>query len=364
MVKQNVVKNPKDKVRVGIVGAKFAADFHTDSYRRNEKVEVVAVADISQENLNAYCDKWRVPETYRDYKEMIARDDIDLISCCVPNFLHHDVVVACAKAGKHVICEKPLATNVADAHAAIKACKDAGVKLLYAEDWVYAPPLRRAIEIIEEGGIGKVLYVKAKECHNGTHSVFARDKKTCGGGCLIHLAIHPIGWALHLLSKSGKNKVVEVMGKVNGGAEDNYVHKQNTGEDFSLGVMKFEDGVHAFVEGNYITVGGMQDKIEIYGSEGNIAVDMTFGSPLTVYSRPGVKYAIEKTDNTLGWTKPAVDEFYNLGYAHELAAFVDCVRKDEEPLWGCSAAAGLACVEIIDAMYKSSAEGKTIRGRW
>ncbi|MCX7805033.1 MAG: Gfo/Idh/MocA family oxidoreductase [Planctomycetota bacterium] len=352
------------KVRIGIVGAKFAADFHTDSYRRNDKADVVAVADINPDALKAYVEKWKVPDTHTDYREMLKRDDIDLVSICAPNFLHAEIITECARAGKHVVCEKPLATTAADARKAVEACRKAGVKLMYAEDWVYAPALRRTIEIIEEGAIGKILYVKAKEVHNGTHSPFARDRKTCGGGCLIHLAIHPIGWVLHLLSRKGANKVVEVIGKVNGGGEDNYVHKQNSGEDFALGVMKFQDGTHAFVEGNYITVGGMQDRIEIYGSEGNISVDMTFGSPITVYSRPGYKYAVEKADNTIGWTKPAVDEFYNLGYVHELAAFVEYVRTGAEPLWGCSPDAGLACVEIVEAMYRSSAEGRTVKGAW
>ena len=364
MARKTAPLQSKDKVRVGIVGAKFAADFHTDAYRRNDKVEVVAIADINPDNLKAYNAKWKVPETYADYKEMLKRDDIDLVSVCVPNFLHHQVVLECAARGKHVVCEKPLATEVGQAREVVAAAKEAGIKIFYAEDWVYAPALRKVIELIKEGGIGKVVYVKGKECHNGTHSPFARNKKTCGGGCLIHLAIHPIGWVLHLLSDGGRNKVVEVSAMVNGGGEDNYVHKQNSGEDFSMGMMKFANGVHALVEGNYITVGGMQDRVEIYGSEGHLAVDMTFGSPITLYSRPGVPYTIEKTDNTLGWSKPAVDEFYNLGYVHELADFVECARLGREPEWGVSAEAGLSCLEIIDAMYRSSAEGKTIKGNW
>lgn len=350
------------KVRVGIVGSKFAADFHCDSYSRNEKVEIVAVGAI--DNLEAISKKWKIPHTYEDYRKMLERDDIDLVSVCVPNFLHHEVVMAAAKAGKHIVCEKPLATEVKHAREMVAACQKAKVKLFYAEDWVFAPPLRRLIAIIKEGGIGDVCYVKAKEAHLGTHSPFAKNAKTCGGGCLIHLAIHPIGWILHLLSNEGKNKVVEVVGKTNGGLADNYVHKDNSGEDWSLGVMKFANGQHALVEGNYVTVGGMDDKVEVYGTQGVIKADLTFGSCLDVYSRPGYSYAIEKTDNTLGWTKPAVDEFYNLGYVHELAYAVDCILKDEEPIWGLSGAAGVACLEIVQAMYKSNREGRTIKGKW
>ena len=350
------------KIKVGIVGSKFAADFHAASYRRNPLVEMTAVAAI--DNLEPFSEKWKIPRAYADYREMISKEDLDLVSVCLPNFLHHDVVMAAAKAGRHVFCEKPLATTAKDAREMIAACKKAGVKLFYGEDWCFAPALNRAIAVVNEGGIGKMLYVKAKECHNGTHSPFARNKKTCGGGCLIHLAIHPIGWLLHLLANGGQNPVVEVFAMCNGGLKDNYVHKQNSGEDFSVALMKFAGGEHALVEGNYITVGGMEDRVEIYGSEGNIKADLTLGSCLNVYSRPGYSYAVEKADNTLGWTRPAVDEFHNLGYVDELAYAVKCVHEDKEPMYGLSGKLGLACIEIIEAMYKSNKTGKAVRGRW
>ncbi len=352
------------KIKVGIVGSKFAADFHADSYARNPLVEMSAVAAIPLESAQSFAAKWNIPHVFSDYREMLESTELDLVSVCVPNFLHHDVVLAAAQAKRHVFCEKPLATNTADAYAMRDACEKAGVKLFYGEDWCFAPALQRAEAIIKEGALGKLLYVKAKECHNGTHSPFAKDKKTCGGGSLIHLAIHPIGWILNLLGNAGQNKVVEVFANCNGGLEDNYVHKENGGEDFAIAFMKFANGERAFIEGNYITVGGMDDKVEIYGTEGNLKADLTFGSSLTVYSRPGYSYAMEKTDNTLGWTKPAVDEFYNLGYVAELAYAVDCVIRDKQPVYGCSAALGVTCIEIIEAMYESNAKGTAIKGSW
>jgi len=129
-----------EKVRIGIVGSKFAADFHCDSYSRNEHAELVAVAAI--DNLEAISSKWNIPHSYEKYEEMFERDDIDLVSVCVPNFLHHDVVFAAAKAGKNVVCEKPLATTAEDAGQMIHACEDSGVKLMYAEDWCFAPALK------------------------------------------------------------------------------------------------------------------------------------------------------------------------------------------------------------------------------
>ena len=84
-------------IRVGIVGAKFAADIHCDSYSRNDQAEVAAVADIA--DASELMKKWNIPDYHKDYAEMFKRGDIDLISVCVPNFLHHDVAIAAADAG-------------------------------------------------------------------------------------------------------------------------------------------------------------------------------------------------------------------------------------------------------------------------
>ncbi len=350
-----------DKVRIGIVGAKFAADIHCDAYSRNEQAEVVAVADIA--DAGELIKKWRIADYYNDYNEMFKRDDIDLISVCAPNFLHHDVAIAAADAGKHVVVEKPLSTTTEDAKEVVAACNKNGVKLMYAEDWCFSPALRRAEEIINEGAIGKVLFIKAKEVHNGTHSPYAKDKEMCGGGSFMHLGIHPIGWLLYLLGK-GNNPVVEVSGKMTGGLTANYVHKDNGGEDFGMGMLRFRNGEFAFVEGNYITVGGMDDKVEIYGTDGVIKVDLTFGSPINCYSRPGLAYSIEKTDHNLGWTRPAVDEFLNLGYVPEMKHFIDCVLGVKETFYGVDGNAAVACVELVKAFYESNETGKTIYGKW
>jgi predicted dehydrogenase len=350
-----------EKVKIGIVGAKFAADIHCDSYSRNEQAEVIAVADIA--DASELINRWHIADYYKDYHEMFKRDDIDLISVCVPNFLHHDVALAAAEAGKHVVVEKPLATSAEDAREIVAVCEKNNVKLMYAEDWCFSPALRRAEEIINEGGIGKVCYIKAKEVHNGTHSPYAKDKDMCGGGSFMHLGIHPIGWLLYFLGK-GENPVVEVTGKMTGGQSQNFVHNENGGEDFGMGMMRFKDGQFAFVEGNYITVGGMDDKVEIYGTEGVLKVDLTFGSPVSCYSRPGISYSIEKTDHNLGWTRPAVDEFLNLGYVPELKYFVDCVLGNHDVFYGVNGQAGVACVNLVKAFYESNETGKTVYGEW
>jgi len=344
-----------NKLKIGIVGSKFAAMLHAESYKRCPDVVKQSVAAI--DNLDAFADTYQIPKRYDDCREMFEKEDLDLVSVCVPNFLHKEVVIAAVNAGiKAIICEKPLATSIADGQAMVKICREKLVRLMYAEDWIFAPALIRAKEICREGGIGDILYVKAKETHNGSHSVFAQKKEYCGGGAMIHLGIHPIGFLPWLLERD----ITQVMGMKTDGAENNLLHKNYTGEDWAAALVKFDNGVRGFVEGNYITCGGMDDKVEIYGTEGNIHVDLTKGSPLTVYSRPGYGYAIEKADYTHGWTNPAVDEFMSLGYINEITHFVDCTRNNVEPQKGTTSEDGLKALAVTFAIYESAEKGQAV----
>lgn len=344
-----------EKVRVGIIGSQFAATLHAESYQRCQYAEVVAVASI--DNPEKFARHHNIPAWYTDYRAMIERKDIDLISLCVPNFLHSEIAVAVAETGKHIICEKPLATSVDDGKKMIEVCTQYRVKLMYAEDWIFAPALIRAKQIYDEGAIGKILYVKAKETHSGSHSPYALNKKYCGGGALIHLGVHPIGFCQWFVGQD----VMQVQGMVSGGGEKNLLHHTCEGEDWAAALLTFADGTRGFVEGNYVTCGGMDDRIEIYGSEGNLHINLTQGSPISVYSRQGYAYAIEKTDFTKGWTKPAVDELWSLGYPGEIAHFVDCVRNDTPPKPGVRGEDGLKALQVIEAIYQSAEMGKRVK---
>ena len=347
-----------DSINVGIIGAKFAAELHAHAYRRCAFAQVVAVAARSDESAGAFAERQGIAAAYADYREMLARDDIQMVSICVPNHLHCDAVLACAAAGKHMVCEKPLATTSSDARRMLAAAQEAGVRLMYAEDWIFAPALVRAREIAGQGALGELLYLKAKETHNGTHSPYAQCRDTCGGGAMIHLGIHPLAWVCYMKSP---HRVAEVVGSCSAGGEENLVHKGYGGEDWALAVLTFDDGTRALVEGNYITVGGLDDVAELYGTEGVLKVNLSQGSPISVYSRTGYEYAIEKADGTTGWTRPAVREEESLGYYDEIAHFVDCVRHDREPAPGVRGEDGLNALLVCEAICRSAASGTAVR---
>jgi len=344
------------QINVGIIGSQFAAGLHAESYKRFPVVKMQAVAAL--DNLEEFSGQYNIPNTYKDYNEMFKKENLDLLSVCVPNFLHKKIVIAAAEAGiKNIICEKPIATSIPDAQAMIDSCNKNNARLMYAEDWLFAPALVRAKEIVEEGGIGKLLYIKAKESHQGSHSIYAQKKEYCGGGTMIHLGIHPVAFVSFLAGSDIK----EVMGMATTGGGTNLVHKDYSGEDWAAALVTMENGVRAFVEANYITPGGMDDKIEIYGSEGNIHIDLTKGSPIEVYSRPGYGYAVEKADYTTGWTKPAVDEFLSLGYVKEIEHFIDCVINDKKTNVGTRGEDGLKALEAVFAIYKSAESGELVK---
>ena len=344
-----------DEVRIGIVGARFAGSFHAECWSTTPNARVVAVADRDESARTPFAQKHAINRIYDDYRGILADPQVDLVDICVPNFLHAEVASAALRAGKDVVCEKPFATTLADGQAVLAACAETGHRFFYAEDWLFAPALVRAKAIMDEGGIGKPLYYRGKESHSGSHSPFAQKIRFCGGGSVIHLAVHPIGLFQGLLGVPRT-----IVGRCSGGGEANLIHTEAEGEDWGMGILSYDGGTQAVVEGNYITAGGMEDVIEIYGSEGVLRVDLTFGSPLTVYSRKGYGYAMEKADFTHGWTRPAVDENASLGYRDELSHFIGCLLGKTDQARGTTARDGYNVLRIVDAIYRSHREGTAI----
>lgn len=347
------------KVRVLLIGAAFSADLHMDGYSRcTDIAEIVAICDKDVSRVEALAGRYGLSgyKTYDSYEKAIEETDCDLVDICMPNFLHHQVALAAFKKGRDVISEKPLATTVEDAAEMVKAAEEAGRKLYYAEDWLFAPALNKALSIIEEGAIGKPLYIRARESHCGSHSPFAQTIKYCGGGSMVHLGIHPVGFMLAL--KNGR--WTELTAMTSGGLENNFIHKGMEGEDWAACMIKFDDGTSALLEANYLTMGGMEDVIDIYGEKGCMHLDLTFSSAISCYSIPGLSYTVEKAEITTGWSKPAVDEKFNLGYVSEIRHFMECCLKNGDARVGLRGIDGLEALKVINLIYKSAKEGVKI----
>ena len=345
-----------DKLRVLLIGSAFGANLHMDGYSRiPNKVEITGICGRDQSRVEALAKRYGFTgyKIFDDFNTAIEQTDCDLVDICVPNFLHYPVAKAALEKGRHIICEKPLTTTLEDGEAMIALAEKMGKKIYYAEDWICSPALSKALEIVKSGKLGKLLYVRCRECHNGSHSPYAQTIEFCGGGSMIHLGVHPVGFVLALKDC----KWTELVAMTSGGLEKNLRHKKLEGEDWAAAIIRFEDGFSAVIEGNYITEGGMEDVVDFYGTEGTLHVDLTFSSPLSAFSKSGLDYTVEKASVTTGWSRPSVDEKYMLGYPAELDHFVECAKAGIDAMPGLRGIDGLEALRVVKMIYKSAAEG-------
>ena len=198
-------------LRVGLVGAGFVARIHAEAYKRvpGQTVELRAVCASRRERAEAFAHEFAVERVVADLDELLHDGEVDLVDLCVPNHLHAPFAVKAARAGKHVVVEKPLTgafqrvgdpsglldEALGNADAMLEAVRSAGVRLCYAENWVYAPPIQKARRLFAASK-GPILRIEGEESHSGSHAAYSRRWATAGGGSLLGKGCHPLGAAL------------------------------------------------------------------------------------------------------------------------------------------------------------------------
>lgn len=339
------------RVRVGLIGTGFVGDIHATSFRMIPDAEVVAVASQTPGKAKQFAAHHGIPNAFEDYRELLRRDEIDMINIAVPNDLHAEVAIAAARAGKHIVCEKPLCRTLEQADEMIEVCREAGVLLMYAEELCFAPKYVRAKQLVDEGGLGRPFLVKQSEEHFGPHSDWFWDVNRSGGGVLLDMGCHSIEFARWVF---GKPKVRSVFAQLG-----THVHGDRTrGEDHSLCIVEYEGGQVGLAENSWAKQGGVDDQCEIYGSGGFTRADLLRGSALLTYSEPGYGYAVEKAASTKGYTFTMYEEIWNYGFPQEMAHFVRCVQGKEEPIE--TGEDGREVLRIIHAAYESAGTGRRI----
>src|ERR1044071_3384570 len=181
----------KGRVKVGIIGSQFQADIHAESFRiLPDEAEVVAIASPTPGNAERFAQKHRIPRHFTDYRQLLAEPDIEMITIAAPNSLHATITVEAAKAGKHIVCEKPLAMTLEEADTMIDTCREQGVLLLYAEELFFTPKYVKAKQMADEGAFGEIYMVKQMEKHFGPHAPWFWDVDRSGGGVMMDMGCH------------------------------------------------------------------------------------------------------------------------------------------------------------------------------
>nr|MDO8112464.1 Gfo/Idh/MocA family oxidoreductase [Candidatus Sigynarchaeota archaeon] len=395
-------------VKIAMVGAGFAANIHAENYEQLPGIdaEIVAIAvapkDIAQ--AKEFCAEYHLDpkNIYDNADKMIAEVEADIVDLVVPTFLHVPFAIKAAKAGKNIICEKPLTGYFGDPAVPIdqrknvgatdkktmlqeclkdcerleKTIKETGVTFCYAENWVYARPVWKAKQLVKAAG-GKILEIRCGESHSGSHSPFAAEWKYTGGGALVRMGAHPWGAAIHLklwegMRRDGKpiypESVVATTAKYRIFLDklprdlDRIKSRPVDVEDWSTGIITFEDGTNAIVIASDTTLGGIENWINIYTSNCRVEGKISNNDSVMAYAPTDKEFAneytIEKTETKCGWTPAQASEDWMTGYPFELEDFVTAVVDKRQPDSNLDLA--IWTTKAMYAAYLSAQEGKRV----
>ncbi len=340
-----------NQVRVGLIGSQFISTIHAEALQTVPAAELFAVASPSEDHAKLFAEKYDIPHYFADYRKMLELDELDMVVLGLPNDLHCQATLDAAAAGKHVVCEKPLCLNLQQADRMIEACRDARVKLMYAEELCFAPKYVRLKKLLDDGALGRPTLLKQSEKHDGPHAAHFWDVGRSGGGVTMDMGCHAVEFFRWMLDKPKINSVYAQMAT--------QVHAEKTqGDDNSLLILEFDGGCIGLAEESWTKLGGMDDRAEVHGSGGVAYADLLHGNAIETYSAAGYDYAVEKAGSTAGWSFTVYEELWNYGFPQEFAHFVDCVQHDKEPLE--TGADGRAVLEAIFAAYQSAGTGRKI----
>jgi predicted dehydrogenase len=306
---------------VAIIGAGYISGDHYPGWLKAEDAEISVVVDINKEQALRRAAEWKVDRWETDYRTILQNPDISICDICLPHHLHAKVTVDCLKAGKHVLLEKPIAMDIPESKKIMQTRKESGKTLMIAENWYYAPVVRKAEEIIKSGTIGEIYSIRANLDYPGFRSwpkekayvrgVGWREQAAqSGGGVMVDGGIHTLSVARMFMGE-----VALVWG-----TEGKQAWKEETGvEDTFTAMLKFRNGTSGVF---HFTDASGWDRCHfdftLLGTNGVIEFDIWTGLLKVHGQQVTSEYRIEPYG----------------GFVEEIAHFMECVRTGIEPRSG------------------------------
>ena len=362
-----------DKVRVGIIGCGGIANGkHMPSLKKLRHVEMVAFCDIIVERAQKAAAEYGVPgaAVYTDYKELIARDDIDVVHVLTPNKQHSFITVDALEAGKHVMCEKPMAINSAEAKKMLDAAKRTGKKLTIGYQSRFRPNSMYLKQMCDAGELGEIYYARAQAVRRRavpTWGVFL-DAENQGGGPLIDIGTHALDLTLWEMNNYEPQMVVGSVYRKLADTENaanawgSWDPKKFTVEDSAFGMIKMKNGATIYLEASWAlnTLQVNEAKTILCGTKAG--ADMMDNAPDGGLRINGEKYS--RTYVNRIELKGASVAFYD-GNANptpadlEAAMWIAHVMDDNAPLITKPEQAYVV-TQILEAIYESAKTGKPV----
>ena len=382
-------------MRLGIAGAGMIVRGLFTFIHEVEGVELEAIASTEKsiDKVRKLAKENHVKKAYLNYDELLNDEGIDVMYIATPNHLHYQMCKQALERGKHVICEKPLTgyfgmsgdeypigINVSKKVMYLQLLESirrlrqiirkSGKKFMYAENFVYAPAVLKAAEIITAKK-SRILYAKGEESLKGSSSPVAGEWDKTGGGTFIRTGSHPLSAILWLKQQEAKahgidikvKSVIADMGRITPNLSD-YEHRHIAAnpvdvEDCGTVILNFTDDSRAVIIATDTLLGGSKNYVELYCNDAAINCTLTMSDLMSTYfldeDNLDNVYISEMLPSKIGWNKPFLEDEIIRGYTDEMRDFMEAIFYDRDPKAGFDLA--YDTIRIIYAAYMSAEMG-------
>lgn len=349
-------------IRFALIGCGVISTRHAEEIQAIEGAELVAVADVDANKAKALSARFGT-DWYVDYKEMLKRDDVDVVNILTPSAMHAEMTMDAAREGKHVIVEKPMDIHLDKAKAMVKSCRDAGVKLSIISQHLFDRSTIRVKEEIEQGSLGNMVlgqatihWYRSQEYYDSGdwRGTWALD----GGGVLMNQGIHTIDILQHLM---GPVESVHAHTAT-------LAHERIEVEDVAVATLNFQNGALGTIVGTTSAYPGFSARLELFGTNGSAIIDNDILTHLYIREEgeQGAMYGRGPAENLADTYKAsesaggASDPSAISGLSHriQILDMIRAIREDREPF--INGEAGLKPLEIVLAIYESARTGRTV----
>jgi len=348
----------KPTLKAGIIGSGFAATFHYDALQRvhSVTVDIAGVYSPTISHLESFAQERNIQQ-FKSIEELINASDV--LHICTPPVTHEPLIIAALQQNKHVIVEKPFTGYFGDGsqnfnghtfskqqglehtlrsiERMLDAEKKSTGKIMYAENWVYAPAVQKERELLQKTG-AQIIWMHGEQSHSGSHSSTYGQWKFSGGGSMIGKGCHPLSAAIYFKHVEGRARNgqpirpktitarTHAITRMPGFKNEGYLRTSYTDvEDFALMHIVFEDGTIADLFASELVLGGVHNWIEINTSNHRTVCNINPNNSMQSYTPDQQHfndvYVVEKTEPKQGWSFISPDEGWFAGYQHEMEAF-------------------------------------------
>lgn len=349
------------KLKVGIIGIGSISRAHINAYLNNPNVELYALCDINEERLHERGKEHGISRLYTDMNEMLALKEIDAVSVCTWNSAHKECTIAALRAGKHVLCEKPMSVSKEDAIEMQKVAKECGKLLMIGFVRRHGNDTKILKDFIENGTLGDIYYAKANYLRrDGNPGGWFGNKKYSGGGPLIDLGVHIIDLVRYLMGNPNPVSVYgatfnklgnrpQIKGKLGYMSDTTDMAKVCDAEDLATAFIRFDNGAVFHIETSFcLNIKETETtSIELFGTNG--------GAKL--YPELEIFNEMNGYLTNVSFNAPTAFDFKEVFYK-EIDHFVDCVQNGTKTI--APAEDGVELMEILDAIYESARTGHEV----